>query len=264
MTTRPRVFFVHVMKTGGKSVGKLLGSRFDASAVYPDTTRGEGPDAKVFVEGLLALSDERRAAIECYSVHMPAWIAEHVAPDFTTLTVLREPVARTISHLRHIARIEYAPDDIEEIYDDPGWHGRLTNYQTRLFALSKQDYDDDRERAQRFGEEADEDNRRQLLLDLQQVWTTGITSPGALDDTHLSRAITRLDGFDEVATTENIQALVDRLGPRLGCTLPPIPHVNAAADPQPAPAALTARIRRDNELDIAFYEHTLELIADRT
>lgn len=263
MTTR--VFFVHVMKTGGVSVSSLMRSQYTASACYPfPLAPGEEPGsmrpvvAKVFIDPLLELSDQERQAIDFYSVHMPAWVAAEVAPHHLTVTVLREPVSRTVSHLRHLARIPVLPDDLDELYDDPEVHGRLVNYQTRLFAESKDDYERNMRMVSSITPEQVEASREALEFSLLRFWATGIRRTATVQPSDLDRAMARLDTIDEVGTTDELPSLRRRLEQRFGGALPELTHRNAAPAELPVSSRLVDRIRQDCALDAALYERARE------
>lgn len=263
MTGFPRTFFIHVMKTGGRSVGQLLRSQFDPAATYPNHRRGDRADVKLFPAKLLALSEQERDRIDFYSVHMPAWVAEHVAPDHVTISVLRDPVARTVSHLRHITRMSGTPDDLTAVYDTPEWRDRLVNYQTRIFGLSKHDFDAESEASDRFASTATEETMQQVTQSLLPFWSTGIGQAEPMDDSHLQRAMERLDRIDVIGTTETSDRFTRRLEQWVGRPLPALELVNASPGGSPAaPDSLIARIRRDNELDLALHEHASRLVRD--
>ena len=111
-----------------------IGDWFPAETTYPGAPEPARAMAKTSLQVLLEVSRAEQRPRDFYSVHMPAWVAEEVAPHHVRVTVLREPVARTISHLRHIARAmqlvggQPAFGSLQELYDDPRWHERLVNY----------------------------------------------------------------------------------------------------------------------------------------
>jgi hypothetical protein len=245
-TRPPGVFFVHVMKTGGLSFNEAMRSHYPLESVYPRPAYGERVAWKVSPRALLAADPARLSKASYFTVHMPAWIAEAVAPDFLRVTVLRDPVERTISHLRHIARRHAAYHCIEDIYDDETWADRLANYQTRLFAESRSDHDQ-RLRPVDRGQ-------------LRHYWFTAIGHhPGRLGESDLDSALDRLRAFDVVGTTDQLADVVRRVLCRIGAQPQPAPHVNAAADGLRGSASLRRRIAEDNELDIQLVEEARRL-----
>lgn len=251
------VFFVHVMKTGGTSVGALLRTLCPEDRWYPPP----GPDAKLDIQRLLDLSTTERSQLQACSVHMPAWVAAAACPHMLRTSVLREPVGRTVSHLRHIARNTGARS-LAEVYDDTTWRDRLTNYQTRVFSQTEQDHLDlqaaftqaiiDREEppANRH-DAAPEPNERPFSVGLY----TALANPRCPSGDDLALALETVDAFDLVGITDALPAFVDAMGALLGHELGPVPRRNAASDGLQPDPALVDRIRRDNALDEELYRH---------
>ena len=260
----PRVFFVHVMKTGGTSLGLALRARYAADEFYPsgETVRRQ----KIFVNELLELDAEARARIRCFSVHMPAWLAADVAPGHLRFTVLREPVERVMSHLRHIARIDSCPDDIEAIYDDPDWRGCLTNYQTRVFGETRQDHDRSLATGRRKLAEVGPDEAAALFRrGVRLTWTTAFPGPREMGPTDLARAVRTIESMDEIGVTERIDLFAEHLGRRLGGSLGELGRHNESQPEDPHRfEGLRARVHADNALDLELYERARELaLGDR-
>lgn len=251
------------MKTGGTSLSRLLRSQFDPQRTYPQNESG-GAREKLSVWTLLQLGEQRLSEIEFYSVHMPAWVADRVAPDHLMITLLREPVARTVSHLRHIARADNTPDDLEEIYEDPQWRDRVSNYQTRMLSETEQDYLALARTAANsagFGAAS-----RAELSDLKAQMTlfmrTGVVKPTALTPESLDIALGTLERMDEAGVTEDLEPFVQRLAQRMRCDLPSPRRLNVAANEHLTVApSLEARIRDDSALDLELYERAREGIA---
>ena len=205
------VFFVHIMKTGGTSVSRLLVEHFGEKAIYPPAD-AMGPTLdKMKPSELLDLPPERREHIQVYSVHMPAWVANAVAPDFCTFTVLREPVARTVSHLRQAASTPWAPDSLEAIWDDPTWRLRLVDYQTRFFAGDERDVGTPDELApslQAFQAELARTSRASggFAGVLRPYFVTGVPYATPLPDDAEHRARAQLASIDVVGVTEALES----------------------------------------------------------
>lgn len=253
----PGLFFIHIMKTGGFSVGDALSGQLPPRAIYPWTAGGEGGAMKGVTKRLLDLDEQRRREVRFFTVHMPAFVADVVASDFLSATVLREPVARTVSHLHQIAHtMPSAGTDIEQIYDDEGWRSRLSNYQTGMFCMRKADHD--AEQADMADAPLDDERLAALSDAIAKTLATGVRRPLEMGDEQLRRAVDRLDEMDVVGTTDQLGAFVDRVAGRLGWDVEPVRRLNTAKDPLPISSSLLDRIRADNALDAELFERARE------
>lgn len=253
------VFFVHVMKTAGTTLSHALRNHYSAAAIYPAGDSHNKLGQKVNVVRLLQHAKSAAKPLDFYTVHMPAWLAFHVAPRHQHITLLREPVARTISHLRQIVRGTDATS-LEEIYDHPEWHARLVNYQTRLFCLSYEDHCRHQEQVR-----ADMERLKLSVEELKQMadsrqmveygLLTGMSHASDVDERSLTAAIAQLDRFALVGVTEALPNFTGQLSALLNIELGELPPKNVSAQTQPVADELLARIRRDNALDLQLYEH---------
>lgn len=260
----PRVFYVHLMKTGGTSFGRWMRQRFPAARTYPDVESGEGPQAKVMARALLDAPAERRASIDFFSVHMAAWVGEAVAPDHLLMTVLRDPVDRTISHLRHIARLPETPDGLEDIYRDPRWRDRLRDYQVQLLSQEQHHHEAAMNEARAWALDPtamDQTQRSELEDGLRTQFATAVLRPRPLIDADLRRAKERVAGMAEVGVTEQLDALAARVSRRFGWHTALPPHRNAAPGAQTSEVSpkLLADVEQDTVLDRELYEFARDL-----
>ncbi len=232
-----RFFFVHMQKTAGIALRERLINHFGESAVYP--TRGvDGTDPVKLVlsidhlrERLAARGDE----IEVVTGHFPLCTAELIDGPFTTLTLLREPVERTLSYLRH--HRENEPDDrertLEEIYDDPfRFHGFAHNHMTKMLSLKPEEM------------------------------TDGMLTTVEFDRGRLERAKEALAGVDAFGLQERFEDFCDELSARFRWHLGDPEIVNTSA-PVEVADSFRARIAEDNALDIELYEFAKQLLATR-
>jgi hypothetical protein len=91
---RPRCFFMHIPKTAGMALRLFLGNQYQVSQIMPANDWRE----------LLEL-DIREIAKYClFQGHFSCGIFDLLPKDIRSIVFLREPVARTISHLRHLRR----------------------------------------------------------------------------------------------------------------------------------------------------------------
>jgi hypothetical protein len=236
MTDQPhRYFFVHMQKTAGIALRQRLINHFGERAVYP--TRGvDGTDP---VELVLSIDHLRKRLaargdqIRVITGHFPLCAVELLGDRFTTLTLLREPVERTLSYLRHHRENERADrhKSLEEIYDDPfRFHGFAHNHMTKMLSLTPAET------------------------------TSGMLTRVEFDRGRLERGKQALAGIDCVGLQERFDEFCDGLGARFGWDLGDPEIVNTSA-PVEVPESFRARIAEDNALDIELYEFARQLLA---
>ena len=234
----PRRFFVvHIQKTAGTSLRDRFRNTFDTPAVYPNGSDGKALVAVISLQRLLQSWAERRHEIRLVAGHFPLATVELLDAPFVTLTVLREPVERTLSYLRHQRTV--VPEDrdtpLDRIYDDPfRFHGLIHNHMTRMYSLTV-------------------DEMRTADGALARVPFT----PERLD-----MAKEGLLRIDEVGLQEHFGAFCDRLTHRYGVDLGPPTRTNTTEE-MDVPDGLIERIREDNAMDIELYRFAQELHARR-
>lgn len=233
-----RYFFVHMQKTAGTALRLRLINHFGERAVYP--TRGvDGTNPVTLVLSIDYLR-ERLAArgeeIQVITGHFPLCTAELLGGGFTTLTLLREPVERTLSYLRHHRENEPADRDksLEDIYEDPfRFHGFAHNHMTKMLSLTPAEM------------------------------TDGMLTRVEFDRDRLERAKEALTGLAAVGLQERFEDFCDELSARFGWELGQPQRLNAS-EPVEVADGFRERIAEDNALDIELYEFAKELIAART
>lgn len=231
--TQQRYLFVHMQKTAGMALRDRLINHFGARAVYP--TRGvDGKDPVQLVlsvdylrQRLAARGDEIRVIVG----HFPLCTRELIGGQVTTLTLLREPVERVLSYLRHHRENEPADRDktLEEIYADPfRFHGFAHNHMTKMLSLTPAEMTD----------------RMLTRVDF--------------DRDRLERAKEALAGVGAVGFQEQFDAFCDQLTVRFRWDLGEPEIVNASA-PVEVPAGFRDRIAEDNACDIELYDFARQL-----
>ena len=131
-----RVFFVHIRKTAGTALRGRLINHFGEAAVYP--TQGvDGTDPvklMISVDHLRERLAARGDQIKVITGHFPLCTTEMIDGRFTTLTLLRDPVERTLSSLRHERETNPAVRkmSLEQIYDAAGAFAEPTPNQMAL------------------------------------------------------------------------------------------------------------------------------------
>jgi hypothetical protein len=245
--TRP-LFFVHVMKTAGTTVTAALRDAFPPEHIYPNPADdGDLLAAMVNIEALTTLSPERLARTRLFAGHFPLVAAEMLGIDTTTMTVLREPVARVVSHLRQLQQSAGAfrafaktlhgieAPTFDQIYADPYLHDRfLSNHQCRVFGMTI------------------EDEPRSYVM------------PLVVDRHRLEVAKAQLEQVDVLGLTERLDLFRDEVARRFGLVFDPGQARNAAPAEREHPSdGLLRRIEDDNQLDLELYAHASRLITPR-
>jgi hypothetical protein len=219
-------FFVHVMKTAGSTFRQHVRANFAAAERYPDDE--EDADlvmAKLSVPRLLALPPARHARIRIYTGHFPYCAATQLDRPLTTLTILRDPVERAISHLKQ----ETPPGgSLEATYEDPAVQLRIVNHQVRMFAFTAED------RIENFATPLDIDERR-----------------FAIACQHL--AAVHLVGFQE-----DFEGFLGAVEARFGWVRASVQRVRVGPDVRVSDD-LRRRIAADSEPDIAFHAYARRL-----
>jgi hypothetical protein len=150
---------------------------------------------------------------------------------FVTATIVRDPVERTVSHLRN--RQRHNPENrdwpLERIYDDPwvfpmGVH----NYQVKVFALRASDGADT------------------------------VHQPLDIDDERLKLAMDRVASVDLLGVHDHYDEFVATVHRRFGWQRRNVPNLRVSG-PVDVPERLLRRIRRDNAADIEFFESVKRL-----
>jgi hypothetical protein len=231
-----RFFFVHVMRTGGTTFEQQLRRQFPPDAVFPDPDR-DFPGGDIFhhleLSYLVGLPAARREAIRFYYGHYPFLASDMLDLDVVTMTVLREPVARTISLLRVLRerRAALAGMTLEQVYDDPQVFPHLIrNHQTKLFSMTAAD------------------EPRSYLDEI------------VIDRSRLDRARANLARVDVLGLTERYGEFLDALQARYGWKLNVEARMNAAVETHAEAPNLRARIASDNAFDIELYEYARGLV----
>jgi hypothetical protein len=231
-----RYFFVHLQKTAGTTLSHRLMRHFGTAEFYPNDSDGNAVDASLSVDHLLERWAARGPEIRMVRGHFPLCTTELLGAPFTTMTVLREPVERTLSLLRHHKR--FHRDDtrtLEQIYDDPfRFHGQIHNHMVKMLSLTT-----------------------------EEMTGWALTEVDFRPE-HLARATAALDAMDVVGLQDDLESFCAELTRRFGWDLGEPAFLNQTdADAEPATDAFRQRIATDNALDQALWEHAQELVARR-
>jgi hypothetical protein len=228
-----RFFFVHVQKTAGTALLKRMKEHFGETPIYPDKTDGILPDAVLVWEHLAERFAARGDQIRVITGHFPLCVSELLGVPFTTLTVLREPVERTLSYLRHhrVLLQEDRETPLETIYEDPfRYRGLVHNHMVKMFALTP------------------------------ETMTAGALTPVDFEPHHLELAKERLKTVDVVGVQDRFDEFCSELEQRFGWELGPPLFANRTT-PFEVSDAFRDRIAEDNALDVELYEYARDELA---
>jgi len=231
-----RFFSVHMQKTGGISLYMQMQREFGEQGVYPDPTDGDPvADApQLMVPRLIERWAVRRDQIRVVTGHFPLCTTELLDADFSTFTVLRDPVERTLSYLRHHGKTTPARSglSLEEIYEDPGNFSHfIENHMVKMLSLTREEM------------------------------TDGMMTVVNFDDRRLETAKRSLERLDVFGLQEDMEGFVRLLESRYGWGLGPTVHENVTEHSE-VPGSFRKRIAEDSRLDMELYEHARELLRE--
>jgi hypothetical protein len=231
----PPIFFLHLQKTAGTSLNFRLRNCFPRDAIYPQRVDEGSVPAVLSVDHLVARWQEHRDEIRIITGHFPLCTTELLGGGFTTFTVLREPVERTLSYLRHHRKM--TPDEahrsLEEIYDDPfRFHGMIHNHMTKMLSLTTAEMDD------------------------------GMLTRVEFTPARLERAEQNIAGVDFVGVQSHFEEFCAELAEHFGWDLGDPKHANQTEPVDVSPSFLD-RIAEDNALDRELYEFTCRVVEQR-
>ena len=225
-TEPKRFFFVHLQKTAGTTLFRRLRHHFGPDAVYPTPAFQGSVEATLHVPRLVERFAAHRDQIRVVTGHFPLCTAELLDADFDTFTLLRDPVERTLSFLRHQLEVspQFAGATLEEVYADPLCRdGLLRNHMVRMLSLTVDEM------------------------------TDGALTQVAVDAKRLERAQTNLvERIDVMGVQEHFDAFCHELSGRYGWDLGES-HIANRTTPVEAPEALRRQIAADNEMDAELY-----------
>ena len=134
------------MKTAGTTFVQSLREQFPGAAMYPSRgTDWDSPtdfEAYLSIDRLLGLDAARTKQICIYTGHFPYFARDLIDPSLFTITLLHDPVERTISVLKQFKRLEDRCRDLtlDAIYEDESlFRFYVENHQTKVFALTPHD-----------------------------------------------------------------------------------------------------------------------------
>jgi hypothetical protein len=234
-TRPPKYFFVHIQKAAGTSLIFRLRRHFGRAAIYPPQSDRGDVASVISVDHLLERWRAQHDTTRVVTGHFPLCTADLLGESFTTLTVLRDPVERTLSYLRHHRQMtpDHAELSLEAIYGDPfRFQGLIHNHMVKMFSLTPSEM------------------------------TDGLLTFVEFTSSRLERAKERLAHVDVVGVQANFEGFCDTLTQRFGWNLGGLTHVNRS-EPVDVSETFRARIAEDNAMDVELYEFALQLIREK-
>lgn len=274
-----RFFFVHVMKTGGTSFADLLRANFPDRERYPDYYLPPGTNIMRRMEAYMhvpQIVDDINALGEQFRIvraHVPYAVRELLTGRFVAMTLLRHPVERTLSYLKHCRHYHREHENLalEEIYEDPWFRAMfMDDYQTRIFSMTAPEA-----MAQKrlfpessviptpaelkagtplpaAAEQFRDRHPARFTLELFAPCTGDI----AVTPERLARARDNLSQVELVGVTEKYEEFLRKLQEHYGWNLPALPRKNVSA-PESVTGSFRRQIETDNAADMALYEDAL-------
>jgi hypothetical protein len=231
-----RFFFLHLQKTGGTALFQRLRDGLGASAVYPTPDDQGDVRAVLDVGHLTARVPSDGSGPSVITGHFPLCVVEVLGGPFTTFTVLRDPVERTLSLLRRrqAADERFLGHSLEQIYADPALQDIIRNHMVKMLSLT-----------------------------VDEMGTAPLAQPVVFDAARLARAQQNLaDRIDCFGFQEHFddfcRTLEDRFGWDLGA-----PRVANRTPHGPVPDGLRERIAADNDMDVELYRFAVALADER-
>jgi hypothetical protein len=234
--SQPRFLFVHLQKTGGTALFQRLREHFGPRGVYP--TPDEQGDVQA-VTDLDFLVDRLRVHgddVRVVTGHFPLCTTELLGGEFTTFTVLRDPVERTLSVLRRRQKAEerFHGMDLEDIYTDDSLRDIIRNHMVKMLSLT-----------------------------VDEVTAAPLVMPIEFDQARLERAKCNLrDRIDMFGFQEHFDDFCVDISNRFDWDLG-APRFANRTQRSPVSDALRERITEDNGFDRELYEFAQQLWEER-
>lgn len=280
---RTRFFFIHIMKTGGTSFVDILRYNFNGAERYPDVCLTpdsdlfESMEAYMHVPAIVKSVNSRAKQLRIVRGHVPYSVESLFDGEFETLTLLRNPVERTISYLKHCRRyhVEHMSLSLEEIYDDI-WFRKsfMENYQTKIFSMTSEEALSE----ERFPDRSPPLPPRCEMIKGKELpdyvkklrdqgggrFTLECYAPSTaiieVDNYRLQVARENLGKVGVVGVTERYEAFLTRLAGQYGWNIRTITRRNVGED-DTVPSSLRQQIARDNAFDLELYEYAKSISA---
>lgn len=239
-------FFLHIPKTAGTSIRELLDARFDPERSIPTIADMREKWGGVYpsIPQLLDLPEQTWRTAQLLRGHYYLQVADRFPRRPVCLTMLREPVARSISTVRHILRNapRYDGRSLGDLVSDREFMLKnVANMQTKLLGV-------------RFD-----------LSDRAQ-WPRDANGKISLDQAHLEAARQALERFEFVGLQERFDESVRLLFDLFGWPMQAqLPRSNVGDDDflQEVDNQCLQEVAQYNQLDQELYRFAGELFQRR-
>ncbi len=229
-----RFFFVHLQKTGGTALYQRLRECFGPPAVYP-TPDDHGEVAAVLDVRHLTRRFRADPDLRVVTGHFPYCTGEVLGVPFTTFTVVRDPIERTLSVLRRrqVADEQFVGRELDEIYADAALRVIIDNHMVKMLSMTP-----------------------------DEMGLTPLTQSVTFDRERLGRAQHNLERIDVVGLQEQFEDFCATLETSFGWDLG-APRFANRTPHRPVPDGLRERIAADNRWDAELYRFAQDLVAAR-
>lgn len=283
-TENDKFLFIHVLKTGGTSFTNILGTNFEDSQQYPEACLVPDADfatrmeAYMYLPTFLANVNSLGKQLKMVRAHVPYAVRNLLNHNYRVLTILRNPIDRTLSYLKHARKYhpEHLGMDLEDIYEDPWLNACfIKNYQTKIFSMSdeeiqvKNQFPSDAPRLPSVQAIQDGQALSEEITAFRESFPThflwGLFAPctGAItvDNKRLATAKENLANLELVGVTEAYDRFLEQLIKKFGWKITSAPHLHAGEPDTTVSAAFRNRIADDCAFDMELYEYARLLSA---
>jgi len=236
-TEAPRRFlFVHLQKTGGTALFQRLRENFGPRGVYPTPEERGDIRAVIDLDFLMERLRVHGEEVRVVTGHFPLCTNEVLGGGFSTFTVLRDPVERTLSVLRRRQEGEehFRGRDLEDIYADDSLRDIIRNHMVKMLSLT-----------------------------VDEVTSVPLVMPVEFNRSRLEQAKSNLrDRIDVFGLQEHFDdfcvAIANQFNWDLGA-----PRFANRTQRAPVSDSLRQQIAEDNRLDMELYDFARQLRMER-